>query len=46
MPSGASKWAKSWLWFGPCMAGQKPGDMIMPNGMKMNVLEPTGGRNA
>jgi len=30
-------------WVGPCKAGQKPGDMMMPNGMKMNVLEMTGG---
>jgi hypothetical protein len=26
-------------WLGPCAAGQRPGDMIMPNGMKMNVLD-------
>ena len=26
-------------WLGPCAADQKPGDMIMPNGMKMNVFE-------
>jgi Protein of unknown function (DUF3617) len=26
-------------WLGPCLAGQKPGDMMMPNGMKMNVFE-------
>jgi Protein of unknown function (DUF3617) len=26
-------------WLGPCKADQKPGDMIMPNGMKMNVLD-------
>ena len=26
-------------WLGPCAADQKPGDMIMPNGTKMNVLE-------
>jgi hypothetical protein len=31
-------------WVGPCKAGQKPGDMVMPNGMKMNVLEMMGGR--
>ena len=24
-------------WLGPCKAGQKPGDMIMPNGMTMNM---------
>ena len=26
-------------WLGPCAAGEKPGDVIMSNGMKMNVLE-------
>jgi hypothetical protein len=26
-------------WLGPCASGQKPGDIIMANGMKMNVLE-------
>jgi len=26
-------------WFGPCAADQKPGDMIMGNGLKMNILE-------
>jgi hypothetical protein len=26
-------------WLGPCAAGQRPGDMIMPNGMKMNILD-------
>ena len=26
-------------WIGACAAGQKPGDMIMPGGMKMNVSE-------
>ena len=24
-------------WVGPCEADQKPGDIIMPNGMKMNM---------
>ena len=24
-------------WLGPCAADQKPGDMIMPNGMKLNI---------
>jgi len=24
-------------WVGPCKADQKPGDMILPNGMKINV---------
>ena len=26
-------------WVGPCKPGQKPGDMVMSNGMKMNVLD-------
>jgi len=26
-------------WVGPCQADQKPGDMIMPNGMKINIRE-------
>ena len=26
-------------WIGPCQADQKPGDMIMPNGMKINIRE-------
>jgi hypothetical protein len=26
-------------WIGPCQSDQKPGDMIMPNGMKINIHE-------
>lgn len=26
-------------WTGACKAGQKPGDMMMPNGMKMNIKD-------
>jgi len=26
-------------WVGPCKADQKPGDMIMGNGMKMNIVD-------
>ena len=26
-------------WAGPCKADQKPGDVIMPNGTKMNILD-------
>ena len=25
-------------WTGPCAPGQKPGDMILPGGMKVNIL--------
>ncbi|VTU13161.1 hypothetical protein SRS16CHR_00400 [Variovorax sp. SRS16] len=31
-------------WVGPCKPGQKPGDMIMSNGMKMNLLDKMGGK--
>jgi hypothetical protein len=24
-------------WTGACKADQKPGDMVLPNGMKMNI---------
>jgi len=33
-------------WLGPCKAGQKPGDIIMINGFKMNVLNMPTGRGA
>jgi hypothetical protein len=26
-------------WLGPCTADQRPGDMIMANGMKINILD-------
>lgn len=26
-------------WIGPCAADQKPGDMIMPNGTKINLID-------
>jgi hypothetical protein len=29
-------------WLGPCRPGQKPGDIEMPNGMKMNILDVPG----
>jgi hypothetical protein len=29
-------------WLGPCRADQKPGDVIMPNGTKVNVLQAAG----
>jgi hypothetical protein len=33
-------------WIGPCKADQKPGDMVMSNGMKMNVLDMMANRPA
>jgi Protein of unknown function (DUF3617) len=38
-PGGKSTMTMVAKWLGPCAAGQKPGDMIMANGMKINVLE-------
>jgi hypothetical protein len=35
-PSTTTMTAK---WAGPCAAGQKPGDVIMANGFKMNILD-------
>jgi hypothetical protein len=26
-------------WLGPCGKGQRAGDMILPNGMTMNILD-------
>jgi hypothetical protein len=36
---GASHMAIAAKWLGACEAGQKPGDIVMANGMKMNVLD-------
>jgi hypothetical protein len=36
---GASHMKIAGRWLGPCAAGQRPGDMIMANGMKINVLD-------
>lgn len=33
-------------WLGPCKPDQKPGDMVMPNGMKMNVIDAMAARAA
>jgi len=32
-------------WLGPCAAGDRPGDVIMSNGMKMNVIDLQKARN-
>jgi hypothetical protein len=38
-PGGETQMTIAAKWIGPCAAGQKPGDMILANGMKMNVLD-------
>lgn len=40
MPAdGSSQMTITAKWLGACATGQKPGDVTMPNGMTMNVLE-------
>jgi hypothetical protein len=40
MPAGGStRMTIEAKWIGPCASGQKPGDVVMPNGMTMNMLE-------
>jgi hypothetical protein len=38
-PGGETKMTIEAKHVGPCQAGQKPGDIMMSNGMKMNVLD-------
>src|SRR5262249_13981855 len=38
-PGGKSTITMNAKWLGPCAADQKPGDMIMGNGTKMNILD-------
>jgi hypothetical protein len=42
MPGGAMKMTIAAKWLGPCTGDQKPGDMIMGNGMKMNIRDMPG----
>lgn len=40
MPAdGSSHMTISAKWLGPCTAGQRPGDVMMANGMTMNMLD-------
>ena len=39
MANGTSHMFISAKWLGPCRAGQRPGDIMMGNGMKMNILD-------
>jgi len=38
-PGGERHMAIVAKWIGPCAKGQRPGDVMMGNGMKMNVLD-------
>lgn len=37
--NGAHEMTLQAAWQGPCPAGMKPGDMILPGGMKINMLQ-------
>jgi Protein of unknown function (DUF3617) len=39
LPGGKMTMTMTAKWLGPCAADQKPGDMILGNGVKMNILE-------
>lgn len=41
MPARKPEMAIAAKWLGACAADQKPGDMIMADGMKLNVLDMT-----
>jgi len=45
-PGATTHMTISGKWLGPCTAGQKPGDVIMSNGVKMNVLDMPGAPGA
>jgi len=38
-PHGETHMTITAKWLGPCAAGERPGDVTMSNGMKMNVIE-------
>jgi Protein of unknown function (DUF3617) len=38
-PHGERRMSVSAKWLGPCKEGQRPGDIIMTGGIKMNVLD-------
>jgi hypothetical protein len=38
-PGAATHMKIAATWLGPCKKGQRPGDMIMGNGMTMNILD-------
>jgi hypothetical protein len=39
LPRGKMTMTMEGKWLGPCTADQKPGDLIMGNGAKMNILD-------
>jgi hypothetical protein len=38
-PGGVSHMTMQAKWLGPCAKDQRPGDVIMPGGMKINILD-------
>jgi len=39
LPGGKMVMTMEAKWLGPCAADQKPGDLVMGNGMKVNILQ-------
>ena len=39
LPNGKMVMSMDGKWLGPCAAGQKPGDVILSNGIKINILD-------
>jgi hypothetical protein len=39
IPNGKMVMTMDGKWLGPCTADQKPGDVILSNGVKINILE-------
>jgi hypothetical protein len=39
LPSGKMVMSTDAKWLGPCAVDQKPGDILLSNGSKMNVLD-------
>src|ERR1051326_4103727 len=45
-PGSKTRMTMAAKWLGPCTGDQKPGDMIMGNGMKINILDMQNGGGA
>lgn len=39
VPGGAITLTTSGTWLGPCTAGQRPGDVVMPGGLTLNIRD-------
>lgn len=39
VPGGGITMTMNGTWLGPCAAGQRPGDVVMPGGLKLNIRD-------